>query len=357
MGSNRDDFSLAIKRVMANRAGQRCSNPDCRAVTSGPHKDERKAVNLGIAAHITAAAPDGPRYNSNISPEERSAITNGIWLCPKCATLIDNDPKRYPEELLVIWKRHHEEWVRAQLVATERTDVSGRAPGQLNISAIYNHPSADRRACILDFRVSNHGASDLMINAVELRVLECLHMMPLGQASCSATYDLDISKSKEYSSKAECQVAQILKPGETDRFEIVLSAPSLGLFAGWRFTTQMQTNFGARPGPEVEVWLPHPQILRSFPCVKERLISAAETQIKVRSGMPGVFPLGAPELDLDAPDWVEKFMKEGGVAISQPGKSAGYVTFVVVGLAIIWYYGPEPLIKQAQQPLKLFRFR
>jgi hypothetical protein len=40
-------------------------------------------------------------------------------------------------------------------------------------------------------------------------------------------------------------------------------------------------------------------------------------------------------------------MEGGGVAKSRPGKSAGYETFVVVGVAIMWYYGSDPLVKES----------
>src|SRR5260370_1227717 len=153
MTSQRDGFLSPAREILAKRAGQRCSNPDCGAITSGPHEDAQKAVSLGVAAHITA---------------------------------------------------------------------------------------------------------------VEFQVLESLRRMPLGHAQLSALYDLDISVLEEFSSRAECQVAQILKPGEADRFGIVLSAPTLGMFAGWRFATLFKTNCGPFQGPEVEVWMPRPEILRPF---------------------------------------------------------------------------------------------
>jgi len=99
-----DDFSDAIKRVLALRVGNRCSNPDCRALTSGPQEDPAKALNLGVAAHITAASLGGPRYDSDLLPEERSAPSNGIWLCQNCAKLIDNDVTRFSIEVLRKWK-------------------------------------------------------------------------------------------------------------------------------------------------------------------------------------------------------------------------------------------------------------
>jgi hypothetical protein len=57
----RDECPKDVQRVLAQRVANRCSNPDRRAITSGPQEDESKAVNLGVAAHITAASPGGPR--------------------------------------------------------------------------------------------------------------------------------------------------------------------------------------------------------------------------------------------------------------------------------------------------------
>jgi len=33
----RDEFPTKVKEVLAKRAAQRCSNPTCGVVTSGPH--------------------------------------------------------------------------------------------------------------------------------------------------------------------------------------------------------------------------------------------------------------------------------------------------------------------------------
>ena len=95
-----DDFSEAVKRVLASRVGNQCSNPECRALTSGPQEDPAKAVNVGVAAHITAASPGGPRYDPELLPEERSGPGNGIWLCQNHAKLIDNDAARYTVDVL-----------------------------------------------------------------------------------------------------------------------------------------------------------------------------------------------------------------------------------------------------------------
>lgn len=100
----RDDFPEGVKRTLAARVGNKCSNPDCRALTSGPQTTADKALNVGVASHVTAAAPGGERYDSSLTADERAHTSNGIWLCQNCAKLIDNDPLRYTEGLLRSWK-------------------------------------------------------------------------------------------------------------------------------------------------------------------------------------------------------------------------------------------------------------
>lgn len=69
------------------------------------HSEEDKVINIGVAAHITAAAPRGPRYDPALSVKERKSIRNAIWLCQTCAKLIDSDMPEYTVELLRKWKR------------------------------------------------------------------------------------------------------------------------------------------------------------------------------------------------------------------------------------------------------------
>jgi len=100
----RDDFPLGTKELLAKRVAYRCSNQGCRQVTSGPQEDPTKVVNIGVAAHITAASADGPRFDPSLTPDERRSAENGIWLCQSCAKLVDNDPTRYGVDVLHQWK-------------------------------------------------------------------------------------------------------------------------------------------------------------------------------------------------------------------------------------------------------------
>jgi tetratricopeptide (TPR) repeat protein len=111
----RDDFDARTKETLARRVGYRCSNPGCRQLTSGPQEDPTKAVNIGVAAHITAASEGGPRYDPGLSAEERRSVDNGIWLCQNCAKLIDSDVRQYTPELLREWKRQAEQRARDEI--------------------------------------------------------------------------------------------------------------------------------------------------------------------------------------------------------------------------------------------------
>ncbi|MEK6337531.1 MAG: hypothetical protein AABM67_21635 [Acidobacteriota bacterium] len=93
---------------MADRVNHLCSSPACRAPTGGPQLDPSKALNVGVAAHITAASPEGPRFNRHLTPEQRKHADNAIWLCQNCGKLIDNDPERFTEKEIRHWKEEAE---------------------------------------------------------------------------------------------------------------------------------------------------------------------------------------------------------------------------------------------------------
>jgi hypothetical protein len=116
-----DDFSDPVKRALAARVGYLCSDPGCRAPTSGPQDDPARSVNLGVAAHITAASPGGPRYDPSLLPEQRSGHENGIWLCQNHGKLVDNDRQRFTVDLLRKWKADAEAEARDRVGKTAAT--------------------------------------------------------------------------------------------------------------------------------------------------------------------------------------------------------------------------------------------
>lgn len=116
MGTGRDDFSEETKRRAGLRVGYRCSFPKCRIATVGPSfESDNKTASIGVAAHICAASEGGPRYDANMSHEERKSISNCIWMCQTHAHLIDTDVDTYTVDKLREWKLVAEQQAAAEL--------------------------------------------------------------------------------------------------------------------------------------------------------------------------------------------------------------------------------------------------
>jgi hypothetical protein len=119
----RDEFPTKVKDILAKRVSFRCSNPGCRQITIGPQQDPAGTINIGVAAHITAAAPSGPRYNESLSADERGSEGNGIWLCQTCGKLVDSDDNSYSVDKLREWK-HAAEAVAALVLEQRRNPAT-----------------------------------------------------------------------------------------------------------------------------------------------------------------------------------------------------------------------------------------
>ena len=109
--SNRDEFSPRTKNAVALRANHHCSFRNCPQPTSGPSAESPEAVNMiGKAAHIHAAASGrgARRYLASMTREDRTDISNAIWLCATHADLIDRDEVTYTADVLHAMKAEHE---------------------------------------------------------------------------------------------------------------------------------------------------------------------------------------------------------------------------------------------------------
>ena len=130
----RDDFSMAVLKILAGEVGHLCSNPDCIAPTAGPSR-QKGISNVGVGAHITAAAKGGPRFAKSLTPAKRSAVGNGLWLCGRCGRLVDNDADTYPVRLLRKWKRDAIERARRDLASGRRSEGIRTKPDVLAVGS------------------------------------------------------------------------------------------------------------------------------------------------------------------------------------------------------------------------------
>jgi len=133
---NRDDFTEKTKLQLAKRAGWLCSDPSCRRPTIGSNSDGDGEIDLGIAAHISAAAPEGPRYDPTMTREQRKSPDNGIWMCQLHGKSVDAKDSTFTVELLREWKGQSQtdSWRRVLYNDVPR-GPTGRAPTETELSA------------------------------------------------------------------------------------------------------------------------------------------------------------------------------------------------------------------------------
>lgn len=169
----RDDFTAKIKDELSKRAGSRCSNPDCRRVTGGPSDASDGTVNVGVAAHVTAASAGGPRFDPDLTSEQRGAASNGIWLCQTCAKLIDNDIEAHPVDVLRAWKTLREHDTRQEV---RGKPISHLPPAPLSVELdwkLQDGSDGARHDYQLRVMARNEGESPLVVESAEIK-------MPMG---------------------------------------------------------------------------------------------------------------------------------------------------------------------------------
>jgi len=150
--TRRDNFTAQVVKILAERSGGKCAI--CRAATWGPNDCPYKATNIGQAAHITAAAPNGPRFDPKITPERRSSALNGIWLCGNCHQKIDKDVREYPEKRLLEYKRKAEEDAKKELGVAAVQPLSSRDDSPITI--------ATSATAIMEIRKAKSDLQDLI---------------------------------------------------------------------------------------------------------------------------------------------------------------------------------------------------
>lgn len=165
----RDDFSQETLDILAKRVGVRCSNPGCRKLTTGPRSDSSRIINIGVGAHITAAAEGGPRFDPNLSTEARKTPDNGIWLCQNCAKLVDNDFTRYTVEVLRDWKQRAEASALSEvegLASEQRAEPETTADIEISYQKV--KMLSDRHDYLLEIKLRNLGNDPLVHYHVDL---------------------------------------------------------------------------------------------------------------------------------------------------------------------------------------------
>lgn len=148
----RDDFNQKTKKLLEERAGNRCSKPGCGIRTRGASSDDDGTINVGYGAHITAASPNGPRYEPTLTNEQRKHHSNGIWLCGTDAKLVDSDEEHFTVEELHSWKRAAEQRSFEEVVSSKLNPIVDLLSDDEDVQAVVDLLRGYSQSDLLAFR-------------------------------------------------------------------------------------------------------------------------------------------------------------------------------------------------------------
>jgi hypothetical protein len=149
----RHEFSSVTRKTLAERSGYRCSNPECGAATVGPSLvDPEASARVGMAAHIRAASPKGPRYSKQQTKAQRTSADNGLWMCETCGKLVDSDESGHTVTELREWKQSAERKARAELGLASRGVLFNLRHGDQ--TTYINLPRVDEMAIAKGFQLA-----------------------------------------------------------------------------------------------------------------------------------------------------------------------------------------------------------
>lgn len=115
-------------RRLDKLSGNQCAEPSCKKSLIA---EDGQSI-ISKICHIEAASKNGPRWNENMTDDERRDFSNLILLCDEHHTIIDNklNEARFPVPLLKKWKAEHETKV---LKLISNSNILTKNPSALNI--------------------------------------------------------------------------------------------------------------------------------------------------------------------------------------------------------------------------------
>jgi hypothetical protein len=107
----RIDVPDRVKIIVWARAAGHCQFGSCNRPLIGHLEAGNRNIKKGYVAHIIGASADGPRGDPELSALLAKHPDNVMLLCDGCHTVVDNDPKGHPAELLRQMKQDKEAWI------------------------------------------------------------------------------------------------------------------------------------------------------------------------------------------------------------------------------------------------------
>lgn len=116
-------INTTVIKVLALRSGNICAMPGCNQRLAIDGNNTSGISIIGEMAHIAGEKPGAERYDPNMTPAQRNAYENLIFLCPTHHTQIDKPGNTYSIEMIRGWKVEHEKRID-QAIMDSMPDVS-----------------------------------------------------------------------------------------------------------------------------------------------------------------------------------------------------------------------------------------
>jgi len=102
-------YKPSTVRRLDTLSGNECAYPNCKKKLIA----EDGISIISKICHIAAASKEGPRFDVNMTDDERRGFDNLILLCDEHHVMIDNkeNESKYPTPLLKKWKNDHEKHI------------------------------------------------------------------------------------------------------------------------------------------------------------------------------------------------------------------------------------------------------
>lgn len=149
-----------VKRKLWASSGGFCSIPNCHADLF-PFFESGKITNIEELAHIIGQKKKGPRGDNPLSLTERDEFENIFLLCPTCHTIIDKNPKLYPDDTLKQWKANHEKSI-ANIFQVPKFETRDEAKKYLKPLLVENKAIFNKYGPHSKNAINNQMATELM---------------------------------------------------------------------------------------------------------------------------------------------------------------------------------------------------
>lgn len=160
-------IKTVVRRKLWASSGGFCGKPDCHADLF-PFFESGEITNIEELAHIIGQKKKGPRGDNPLPLSERDEFQNMILLCPTCHTIIDKNPKLYPDDTVKQWKANHEERI-VSIFQVPKFDSRGEAKMYLKPLLAENKAIFDNYGPHSKNAIFNQMATELMWEKIAIQ--------------------------------------------------------------------------------------------------------------------------------------------------------------------------------------------